>query len=85
MLSGIPIGTVIAVYFVAWWVCLFVTLPFGVRSQREAGEVVRGSEAGAPVMPLLWWKVLATTILAAIVTALLFWLLSNPVLREYWS
>ena len=77
--------TIGAIYLVVWALCLFVVLPFGVRSQQEAGEVVKGSEAGAPVMPMLWWKVLATTILAAIVTAFLFWLLSNPVLREYWS
>jgi predicted secreted protein len=74
-----------AIYLVVWAICLFVVLPFGVRSQQETGNVVRGSERGAPVMPLLWWKVLATTILAAIVTAILFWLLSNPVLQEYWS
>jgi predicted secreted protein len=77
--------TIGAIYLVVWALCLFVVLPFGVRSQHEAGEVVRGSERGAPVMPLLGWKVLATTILAAIVTAILFWLLSIPVLREYWS
>jgi predicted secreted protein len=77
--------TIGAIYLVVWALCLFVVLPFGVHSQHEAGVVVRGSEAGAPVMPLLWWKVLATTIVAAIVTAILFWLLSNPVLREYWS
>lgn len=74
-----------AIYFIVWAICLFVVLPFGVRSQQEAGEVVRGSEHGAPVMPLLWWKVLATTVLAAIVTAGLLWLLTNPLLQEYWS
>jgi len=74
-----------AIYLVVWALCLFVVLPFGVRSQHEAGDVIRGSERGAPMMPMLWWKVLATTVLAAIVTAVLLWLLSNPVLREYWS
>ena len=81
-MTWISIG---AIYLVVWALCLFVVLPFGIRSQHEAGTVVTGSERGAPVMPLLWWKVLATTILAAVVTAILFWLLSNPVLREYWS
>lgn len=75
----------VAIYLVVWALCLFVVLPFGVRSQHEAGDVVRGSERGAPVMPMLWWKVLATTILAGVVTAGLFWALNNPVLQEYWS
>ena len=30
----------IAIYFIIWWVCLFVVLPFGVRNAHEAGEVV---------------------------------------------
>jgi predicted secreted protein len=80
-----PIVSMIAIYLVVWALCLFVVLPFGVRSQHEAGEVVRGSERGAPVMPMLWRKVLATTILAAIVTGGLLWALGNPVLQEYWS
>ena len=29
------ISTGFAIYFVLWWVTLFVTLPFGVRSQHE--------------------------------------------------
>jgi predicted secreted protein len=74
-----------AIYLVVWALCLFVVLPFGVRSQHETGSVVKGSERGAPVVPMLWRKVLATTVLAAIVTAGLLWLLGNPVLREYWS
>ncbi|MEN5083464.1 DUF1467 family protein [Bosea sp. TWI1241] len=61
------IGGGIAVYFVIWWTVLFAVLPFGVRSQVEAGEVVRGSEPGAPHVPGLRKKVVATTIVASIV------------------
>ena len=32
------ISTAFAIYFVLWWITLFVTLPFGVRSQHEDGE-----------------------------------------------
>ena len=38
----------IAVYFIIWWIALFVVLPFGYRSQEEAGEVVLGTPEGAP-------------------------------------
>jgi predicted secreted protein len=76
--------TVLAVYFVVWWICLFVVLPFKVRNQVDEGQWVQGSERGAHSLFRFWPKLLATTILAAIVTALLLWALSNPFLREYW-
>lgn len=80
------IGSLLAVYFVIWWLCFILVLPIGSRSQAEiGGAIVLGSEPGAPAVLRMWPKVLATTVLAAAVTALLFWGLSNPVLREYWS
>lgn len=79
-----PIVTVIAVYFVVWWLCLFLVLPFKVTNQIDKGEWVPGSERGAPAITRLLPKLLITTALAAIVTALLLWGLSNPILREYW-
>ena len=63
----------IANYFIIWWVCLFVVLPFGVRNANETGEAVEaGNEAGAPVNPMLWRKVAATTALASVVFALVY-------------
>ena len=59
----------IAIFFVIWWICLFVVLPFGVRSQHETDEVTPGTEAGAPVTPHLLRRAAATTVLAAIVFA----------------
>jgi predicted secreted protein len=56
-----------AVYFVIWWVVLFAVLPWGVKSQDEEGEVLAGSEPGAPVRPLLLRKLAATTVIAAII------------------
>ena len=32
------IGFGIAIFFVVWWIVLFAVLPFGVRTQGEAGE-----------------------------------------------
>ena len=57
----------LALYFVIWWILLFAVLPFGVRSQAEAGEVVRGSEPGAPALPALREKAIWTTLVASIV------------------
>ena len=53
-----------ALYFVAWWIGLFAVLPFGARSQAEAGEVVAGSEPGAPSAPLMREKAIWTSVVA---------------------
>ena len=66
-------GSAVAIYFITWWVCLFMVLPWGVRNAHEAGETVElGNEHGAPVKPMLWRKVLATTILSAILFSLIY-------------
>jgi predicted secreted protein len=56
----------IALYFIIWWTLLFAVLPFGVQSQHEMKDIVRGSEPGAPARPRLGIKLLANTILAAV-------------------
>lgn len=58
-----------ALYFVIWWVTLFAVLPFGIRSQQETGEVVAGTEPGAPVLPGLLKKAVITSLIAAVIFA----------------
>lgn len=74
-----------AVYFVLWWLCLFVVLPFGARNQEEAGDVVRGTEPGAPIIFRIWPKLLITSVVAAVLLMLVVWGVSNPILQRYWS
>ena len=62
----------IAVYFVVWWTVLFAVLPFGVHTQHEAGTVVPGTPASAPVKPALLRIVMATTLISAIVMAVVY-------------
>jgi predicted secreted protein len=62
--------TAIAIYFIIWWVVLFAVLPWGVRSQAEGGEIVSGSDPGAPIIPRLWWKLFWTTAISAVVFAI---------------
>ncbi len=59
--------TLAAIYFVVWWLCLFVVLPFGVRTQDDEGETVPGTVESAPARPMLVRKALATSLLAAVV------------------
>ena len=59
----------LALYFVIWWITLFAVLPFGIRSQEEAGDVVAGTEPGAPVLPGLLKKAIITSLIAAVIFA----------------
>jgi predicted secreted protein len=64
--------TAVAIYFLIWWVTLFAVLPFGVRSQHEGGEMVPGSDPGAPVLPRVLWKLFWTTIWSGVIFAILY-------------
>ncbi len=63
---------VAATYFIVWWLALFAVLPFGVRGQHETGEVTLGTERGAPEAPMLLRKFVATSLIAALVTAAIY-------------
>jgi predicted secreted protein len=64
------ISTTFAIYFVLWWIVLFLTLPFGVRSQNEDGEGAPGTDPGAPVMARMGRKLIWTTVISAVIFAL---------------
>ncbi len=61
------IFTALAIYFVICWIVLFAVLPWGVRSQHEAGEMTPGTDPGAPVLTNLRRKLIWTTIVATMV------------------
>jgi len=65
------IATVIAIFFIIWWVVLFAVLPWGVRSQQESGEVAPGTDPGAPAVHRVLSKLLWTTVIAAVVFGIL--------------
>jgi predicted secreted protein len=68
----VALTTAFAIYFVIWWIVLFAVLPWGVRSQAESGEVVPGSDPGAPKLPRLLVKVIWTTLISLAVLGLGF-------------
>ena len=79
--ATMSLATSIAIYFIIWWVVLFAVLPLGIRSQIEAGEVVRGTDPGAPAMPKLGRKLLWTTVVAALTFAAIDLVYSYELLR----
>ncbi|ANH03832.1 MULTISPECIES: DUF1467 family protein [Shinella] len=56
-----------AVYFIVWWMTLFAVLPFGLKTQAEAEEVVPGTVESAPARFRGGRVVLITTIVSAII------------------
>ncbi|MGH6703901.1 MAG: DUF1467 family protein, partial [Bradyrhizobium sp.] len=48
------------------WIVLFLTLPFGVRSQHEDGGGAPGTDPGAPIASLMGRKLIWTTVLSAV-------------------
>ena len=63
------ISTAFAIYFVLWWITLFVTLPFGVRSQHEDGGGPPGTDPGAPIATQMGRKLIWTTIISGVIFA----------------
>jgi predicted secreted protein len=66
------IKVIVGLYFVIWWTVLFATLPFGVKSQHEDGEIVPGTDPGAPVNPMMLKKALWTTAITTTAVALIY-------------
>jgi predicted secreted protein len=61
--------TLLGIYFVAWWIVLFAVLPFGVKvpDQPEPGHA-----SSAPERPYILRKALVTSVVAGVVTALIW-------------
>ena len=66
-------STAAAIYFLIWWLVLFCTLPIGVRNAAEDGVVVEaGNDPGAPTVIGMKFKLILTTVVSAIVFAILW-------------
>jgi predicted secreted protein len=69
----VPWTTSLAIYFIIWWLVFFTVLPWGIRSQDERGDVVRGTDPGAPAVHGLKIKLVWTTVVASIAFAAFYW------------
>jgi predicted secreted protein len=67
------LSTAFAIYFVLWWIVLFTTLPFGVRSQHEEGGGVEGTDPGAPIVARMGYKLIWTTVISGIIFGIGMW------------
>ncbi len=77
--------TAVVVYFLIWWVVLFAVLPIGVRPDAD-GVQTAGGWRGAPLKAQIGMKVLATTLISAVIFAGVWWLIESEYLsfRSGW-
>lgn len=63
----------LAVYIIIWWLVLFMVLPVGAARKIERDGISKGHDAGAPAKPMMWRKLLATTVISLILFGLFYW------------
>jgi predicted secreted protein len=57
--------TGVVLYVLIWWTTLFAVLPFGTKPIAEPDETT--GWRGTPERPMMWRKVLITTIISAVI------------------
>lgn len=71
------LGTAV-VFAIVWWLVLFMVLPFGAA---PPADVEPGMADSAPAKPRLLMKVAITTAIAALITALIAWLIDSGLVQ----
>jgi predicted secreted protein len=66
------------VFAIVWWLILFMVLPFGAA---PPDEVEPGMATSAPAKPRMAIKLAITTLLAALVTGLITWLMQSGLIH----
>ena len=69
---------VAVIFAIVWWLVLFMVLPFGAA---PPDQVEPGTAPSAPARPRMALKVAITTVLAAVVTALVVWLIDSGLIH----
>ncbi len=79
-----PVITAVAMYFVIWWIALFAVLPLGTRPVADADS--QSGWRGAPEKPQMLKKALITTVLAAVIWAIIYGVIVSGVVsfRSGW-
>ncbi len=62
------------VYLIIWWVVLLTVLPWGVKVPDNPEP---GHATSAPQNPMMWRKALITTLIAAVLWGVAYWLIES--------
>lgn len=73
------------VFALVWWTVLFCVLPVGVKPDAE-GDPEAGGWRGAPTQPMLWRKLLWTTLISLVIWAAIVALVESNLIsfRDEW-
>ena len=71
------ISAAVVLYAVTWFLVFLMALPVGQRSQAEAGEIVPGTPPGAPATHMVGKKAKITTVIALVLWALFYWIITS--------
>lgn len=71
------ISAAFVLFAVCWFMVFFIVLPLRLTTQGDAGTVVPGTPAGAPVGFVVKRKAKITTIVASIIWAALFVIITS--------
>jgi predicted secreted protein len=66
--------TGVMVYVVIWWMVLLTVLPWGVKVPENPDP---GHATSAPQNPMMWRKALITTLIAAVLWGIAYWLIES--------
>ena len=68
----------LVVYILLWWWVFLMTLPFGAKAPDT---IETGHATSAPAKPMLWRKVVITTIIAGILFMTVYWVISSQIIN----
>jgi predicted secreted protein len=68
--------TAFVLFTLIWWTVLFAILPFGTKPVADADETA-GGWRGAPARPMIGRKMLATTLVAALLWVVAMWIIQS--------
>lgn len=66
------------VYGIIWWVVIFAVLPWSVKVPDEPEP---GHAPSAPERPMLWRKAAITTVIAAVIWLLVYYLIESDLIQ----
>ena len=69
----------LVMWLIIWWLTLFIILPIGIRGQAEEGDIVEGTEPGAPHKLDIKRKFKITTAVASVL-----WVLACGIIISRW-
>ncbi|MCV2893553.1 DUF1467 family protein [Lentibacter sp. XHP0401] len=74
------ITSAIVLFAVLWFVTFLTVIPFRIKTQGDVGEIVPGTQAGAPHEHGLKKKAMITTAIAAVLWLICFYIVTSGVI-----